>query len=70
MNKPVPYKGVTFKHEYRMPFVAQVTIGTKNVCIGRYSNPIDAAKAYDKKVFEINGEFAYLNFPEEVNSNR
>ena len=33
--------------------------------IGTFDCEIEAAKAYDKKAYELHGEFAYLNFPED-----
>lgn len=35
---------------------------SKQIYIGRYSDPEDAARAYDAKAIELFGEFARLNF--------
>jgi hypothetical protein len=35
--------------------------------LGRYDTPEEAARAYDERVIELYGEYAYLNFPEEHN---
>lgn len=35
----------------------------KRYTVGRFTDEIEAAKAYDKKVFELLGQDAYLNFP-------
>ena len=32
--------------------------------LGRFDTKIEAAKARDRKAYELHGEFAYLNFPE------
>jgi len=37
----------------------------KSTKIGEFDDPIEAAKARDRVVRELHGEFAYLNFPEE-----
>lgn len=53
------YKGVNFiKGRWR------ATVGNKH--IGVFDNPIDAARAYDAVMIEKYGEFAYLNFPDDV----
>jgi len=33
---------------------------------GTFDDEIEAAKARDRKAYELEGEFAYLNFPEEI----
>jgi hypothetical protein len=34
--------------------------------LGTFANEIEAAKARDRKAYELEGEFAYLNFPDEI----
>lgn len=41
---------------------AQVMKDKKSFWLGYYENPVDAAKAYDKKARELYGEFARTNF--------
>ena len=41
-------------------------ISGKKLNLGTYLNEIYAAGVYDKKAIELHGEFAYLNFPMEV----
>jgi len=38
----------------------------RNVFIGRFRDEAEAARAYDHKAYELFGEYAYLNFPEEI----
>lgn len=63
------YKGVI---KGRKKWIAQIyfRINGKrnNIYIGAFDNPIDAAKAYDKKAIELHGEFARPNFPRRVAS--
>lgn len=49
------FKGVSFD---RGKWVAR----TKGVHLGRFTDPVEAARAYDKKAIELFGEFANLNF--------
>lgn len=41
----------------------QAAIG-RNIYLGVYDDPLDAARAYDAAALEMWGEFAALNFPE------
>jgi hypothetical protein len=57
------FKGVTYQaHCGRY----KASIGAKGrpKHIGYYDNPIEAARAYDRKARELFGEFARLNFPD------
>ncbi len=38
----------------------------RDIHIGTFDDEIEAAKAYDRKARELFGEYAYLNFPEEI----
>jgi hypothetical protein len=54
------YKGVTpHKKKYR----AQIYVNGNKILIGVFSDPKDAARAYDEKAKELHGEFSRLNFP-------
>lgn len=62
------YKGVSFRPErYRAnyPYIARIQVDGKRRTLGRYSNPVEAAKAYDAAAREHFGEFACVNFPDE-----
>jgi hypothetical protein len=58
------YWGVQ-KTDNKKRWVAHISIGRKSVNLGTFSTPEDAARAYDKKAFEIRGNKAKLNFPKE-----
>ncbi|HSW00893.1 MAG TPA: hypothetical protein VLI39_12015 [Sedimentisphaerales bacterium] len=34
--------------------------------LGLFEDDVEAAKARDRKAWELEGEFAYLNFPDEI----
>ncbi len=36
------------------------------IYLGLFDDEVEAAKARDRKAFELAGEFAYLNFPDEI----
>lgn len=64
------YKGVGWS-EYHQMFRARLMIHRKDIFLGYFNNPEEAARAYDKKAIEIYGEFALVNFPtEKVNDTR
>ncbi len=57
------YKGVS---PGSYGFCVRIGVTGKIKQVGFFKNEIEAAKAYDKAAFELYGEFAHLNFPEEV----
>jgi hypothetical protein len=46
-------------------YTANFGINRKKFRIGTYDTLEDAARAYDKKAFEVLGYFAFLNYPED-----
>ena len=64
-NNKTGYKGVSWEAG-RGKYSSTVRKNGKTIRIGRYTNLIDAAKAYDKKAKELHGDFAVLNFPKEL----
>jgi len=67
----LPHRGGTSKHkgvyldkQYNK-YRAIICHNSKRYHLGRFDNPDDAARAYDKKAKELFGEFAYLNFPND-----
>lgn len=56
------FKGVSRKGG---AFVARITIDGELVQLGRSRDLEELARLYDKAAYEIHGEFAYLNFPDE-----
>lgn len=55
------FKGVCWSAS-RGKWMATITNG-KNIHLGSFSSPQDAARAYDAKALELFGEFARINFP-------
>ena len=62
LNNTTGYKGVCFDKHTRQ-FMAQINYHKHRIYLGRFYEPIDAAKAYDQKAIELFKKFAYLNFP-------
>lgn len=66
-GKYTKYKGVT-KNIKKDKYLARIKIDGKRKSLGYFDTDIEAAKAYDKKVYELYGDKAILNFPEEYKS--
>jgi hypothetical protein len=56
------YRGVYIKAPGR--WHARLKLNGKNLYLGSFGDPADAARAYDAAAFDAVGEFARLNFPE------
>ncbi len=57
------FKGV---YPYRDKWQAAIKHNGKTHHLGVFDDDVEAAKARDRKAFELQGEFAYLNFPDEI----
>lgn len=74
MNRPAPsnntsgYKGVSYSFE-RKKWLAQIALEGKPKFLGRFETAIEAAYIYDRIAFRYYGEYAYLNFPENIINN-
>src|SRR5690606_9127745 len=64
-NAASRFKGVTW-YPKNQKWVARIRIDGEQRYLGIYGSEEDAARAYDAAAFKAFGEFAYLNFPEEV----
>lgn len=63
-NNTSGYKGV-FLDKRRCTYFAGIRVQGKNKFFGSFTDPIEAARAYDARARELHGEFARLNFPEQ-----
>lgn len=61
VNNQSGYKGVSFCRPNRK-WRARIKAGDKQLLIGYFDNPLEAAHAYDNSARELHGEFARLNF--------
>lgn len=59
-----PYKGIKYDKRDKL-WVARIQYNKKRIYVGYSKDPVEAAKAYDRKAIELHGEFAYTNFPKE-----
>jgi len=70
MNRGVPsnsttgYKGVVFRNDTKK-YRAYISLKNKRAWIGQFNTALEAAVAYNKKAFEMFGEFAKLNIINE-----
>jgi hypothetical protein len=61
VNNTSGYKG-TIWDKTNKNWIARIEVNQKVINIGRFNNPIDAARAYDNKAKDLLGEFANTNF--------
>lgn len=64
-DSSVPYKGVWFDKRYKNPWLVKICVNRKQIYLGKFDTPQQAALEYDKAAKRYFGEFAKLNFPEE-----
>ena len=54
------FKGVQF-NKIHNKYYSKITVNRKNIYLGSFIDPIDAAKAYNDAALKYHGEFANLN---------
>lgn len=59
------YIGIYFEKRTSR-WTVKIRVNGKRLWIGRFESEIEAAKAYDAAARKYHGEFARLNFPEEI----
>jgi hypothetical protein len=64
-GKSSRFKGVC-RDKNRGRWIVLISNGERSIHVGRFDDEVQAARAYDRKAFELFGEFAYLNFPDEL----
>jgi len=62
-----PYLGV-YKLKVGLQWHARIRHNKTSIYLGYFPTPEEAARAYDRKALELRGEYARLNFPDEVAS--
>jgi hypothetical protein len=60
------FKGVGQSISHPGVWVAKIQINRKTLHLGYYKTKEEAARAYDHAASKYHGEFAYLNFPNNV----
>lgn len=64
-NSTTSYIGVSFDKAGKN-FIAYIDMNKKRTNLGRFSDPVVAAKARDEAAIRMHGEFAVLNFPKDA----
>ena len=59
-NNSTGYKGVVYDKRNKK-FIAKIGLNKKQIYLGYYIDPIDAARAYNAAALKYHGEFAHLN---------
>lgn len=61
-NNRSGFTGVSWDRTNRL-WLAEIRVNKRHIHLGRFADPIEAAKARDVAALELHGEFAHLNFP-------
>lgn len=57
---PSRFKGVSWHKAWRR-WIAYYTSGRRQIVIGGFHDPVEAARAYDAEIVKVRGQFAFTN---------
>lgn len=69
-NKKIAGGYIGVRKQSRLTWRAQITFDRKSIFLGTFTDPIEAAEAYDRAAIERHGKLATLNFPDQINVNK
>jgi hypothetical protein len=63
------YRGISLYRE-RQKWLSEIRVDNKLIFLGIFFDELEAAKTYDIAARKYFGEYAFLNFPDEAQSNK
>jgi hypothetical protein len=63
------YKGVSLDRRHNK-WVSQICFESKTIRLGSFTDEAEAARTHDRAALALFGEYAWLNFPEEIETRR
>jgi hypothetical protein len=59
------FRGVAYDKSHHK-YEAYIFVNRKKMTLGRYDDPVEAARVRDRKALEVYGPYAYINLPDDL----